>query len=519
MLTYKSNKKLILSIFLIIFSISLISASEHKIQDIETQQYKSHLIEYYLDPDEDGVGNQNDNCPTIYNPKQDDVNRDGVGDACDQGDPDIDSDGIPDSEDQNPYVANYPKIVKGKKIILKKEEKKEIGTIKIATIKRVTNILIELLRAILPKPIENVLLPAPLPSSAESGAGLGGGSGTSQSGAPLGEQAPSSATTTTQDPTSSSTTTSSSSEGVGGSGSGSGGDTSTTSPSSTASPTPTPSPSPTGTLSPTPTPTPSPIPTPSPSPTGTLSPSPTGTLSPTPTPTPSPTSCTNNPSGCNSVLGCSSGTTCHCDDECLIGLKCTSGKCQNPDSCSDSDSGITTGTKGTVTGYKNNVAYSKTDYCSTSTVLLEQYCSGTSALESSQTCSAGCSSGACQTLSCTNNPTSTCDSALGCGSGVACQCNDECGSGLICSGGTCQSAPTPTPTPTPTPNPTPTPTPTPNPTPTPTPTPNPTPTPSQSPISFSSDGETFWTSLTGWISRFFNGFFSGFLVFYKEDIE
>ena len=42
------------------------------------------------DPDEDGVENGADNCPTVWNPGQDDIDNDKVGDLCD---PDRDGDG------------------------------------------------------------------------------------------------------------------------------------------------------------------------------------------------------------------------------------------------------------------------------------------------------------------------------------------------------------------------------------------------------------------------------------------
>ena len=56
-----------------------------------------------LDGDGDGVANSHDNCPSVANPTQADGDRDGVGDACDS---DRDGDAIPDLYDNCPAVAN-----------------------------------------------------------------------------------------------------------------------------------------------------------------------------------------------------------------------------------------------------------------------------------------------------------------------------------------------------------------------------------------------------------------------------
>ncbi len=62
------------------------------------------------DTDEDGIIDVKDNCPTTYNPDQEDMDNDGIGDECDScpEDPgnDLDKDGVCAAEDNCPEVYN-----------------------------------------------------------------------------------------------------------------------------------------------------------------------------------------------------------------------------------------------------------------------------------------------------------------------------------------------------------------------------------------------------------------------------
>jgi len=55
------------------------------------------------DDDQDGVPDTTDDCPLVANPDQSDTDGDGEGNACD---PDDDADGVPDATDNCPLVAN-----------------------------------------------------------------------------------------------------------------------------------------------------------------------------------------------------------------------------------------------------------------------------------------------------------------------------------------------------------------------------------------------------------------------------
>lgn len=60
------------------------------------QEYQRGTNPTITDTDNDGVSDGIDNCPTIYNPDQSDINSDGIGDVCDS---DRDNDGLTDYEE------------------------------------------------------------------------------------------------------------------------------------------------------------------------------------------------------------------------------------------------------------------------------------------------------------------------------------------------------------------------------------------------------------------------------------
>lgn len=55
------------------------------------------------DVDQDGIQDNVDNCPRVANPGQADIDKDGIGDRCDD---DKDGDGIVNARDNCPLVFN-----------------------------------------------------------------------------------------------------------------------------------------------------------------------------------------------------------------------------------------------------------------------------------------------------------------------------------------------------------------------------------------------------------------------------
>ena len=74
---------------------------------------------------------------------------------------------------------------------------------------------------------------------------------------------------------------------------------------------------------------------------------------------------------------CGSSTSVVLQQSCSNG--CTNGVCDPPahaDSCTDTDGGVVLTVNGTTYGYNGGSFYSFTDMCSSSTVVLENYCGG-----------------------------------------------------------------------------------------------------------------------------------------------
>ncbi len=82
-------------------------SSSGQIPDPEIIAPPAPDVSQAIDSDGDGILDENDNCPTIVNPEQTDLDDDGVGDACDE---DIDGDGVPNTTDNCVVTVNPDQI-------------------------------------------------------------------------------------------------------------------------------------------------------------------------------------------------------------------------------------------------------------------------------------------------------------------------------------------------------------------------------------------------------------------------
>ncbi len=82
----------------------LINAADNKTSfNITGPLVEAFRVDNTNDDDKDGIKNNVDNCPKVYNPNQLDTDSDGKGNACDNDD---DNDGINDSSDNCPLISN-----------------------------------------------------------------------------------------------------------------------------------------------------------------------------------------------------------------------------------------------------------------------------------------------------------------------------------------------------------------------------------------------------------------------------
>ena len=103
---------------------------------------------------------------------------------------------------------------------------------------------------------------------------------------------------------------------------------------------------------------------------------------------------------CSGFGSCTS--TQYCGDGICNGAE-TSSSCSqdcHANSCSDTDGGFSIRWRGTVSGYYNNASYNYTDYCQSSALLNEYFCSSNTSNSSAYNCSsinstAYCSNGGC----------------------------------------------------------------------------------------------------------------------------
>jgi hypothetical protein len=81
---------------------NIFTGSKYMPIEFQTKLVVEPNLKYDSDFDGDGISNEIDNCPYLFNPDQKDINFNGIGDACE----DDDGDGIPNALDNCPDVYN-----------------------------------------------------------------------------------------------------------------------------------------------------------------------------------------------------------------------------------------------------------------------------------------------------------------------------------------------------------------------------------------------------------------------------